>query len=144
MKIIFFIFCCMPLVNALAVTPTTVTVNDVIGEKVYIYNTLNQTMDFEIEGVYADNFTLQRNAFKIVEIPPQKEGGEIIVKEIYQEGFINAIAIPVRVQKISSKSTLQSMVLESISVFSLLVGLLFLGIFSWRRKRKNHVQSLSL
>ena len=136
MKILFFLFCCMPLVSALAVTPTSLTVTQDTGAEMYIYNTLNQTMDFEIYGAYAENFTLEENAFKNVEIPPQQENGEIIVKEIYEQGFINAVAIPVNLQqsKTSQTGTTTSLLLTALSLS--VVSLLSLGVYGWKKKKK--------
>ncbi len=136
MKILFFLFLCIPTVTALAVTPTTITVTEDAGAKLYVYNTLNQTMAFQIEGIYGENFTLTASALKIIEIPPEKRGGNLRIKEIYPEGFVNAIEIPVKVQKKNKESSLGigSFPLTFASVLALTC--ISIGVYGWKRKKR--------
>ena len=139
MKIIFFLFLFLPCVSALAVTPTTVTVTEDVGAKLYVYNTLNQTMDFQIEGIYGENFTLDANTVKTIEIPAQENGGVLRIKEIYPQGFVNAIEIPVEVQRKNKESSFDVTSLPFTLASGLVLCLLCVSMYGWKKKRKKNV-----
>ncbi|MSR86316.1 hypothetical protein EXS74_02890 [Candidatus Woesearchaeota archaeon] len=124
--------------SALAVTPTIVTVTEDVGAKLYVYNTLNQTMVFQIEGIYAENFTLEGNTLKIVDIPAQKKRGILRIKELYPQGFVNAVEIPVEVQRKAKESSFDVTSLPFALLSGLSLTLLFVGMYGWKRKRKKN------
>ena len=139
MKYIFLFLLCFPCVQALAVTPTEIFLNQENSAEIYLYNTQNKTMNFEIGGIYKENLSLDPYESRKIELPAQetKFGSSLYIKEIYPEGFANVIEIPVEYipkgfpesknRKISAGS-----LLTAVSVLTLLS----LGIFSWKRKKK--------
>ncbi|MDP3728752.1 MAG: hypothetical protein Q8R18_04840 [bacterium] len=99
-RILLFFLLLIPCTTALAVSPTSVDLRDGSIGEVYIYNTLETQIDIQIDGVYKENFTLAPEEKKILHISVQGERpgsyeGQLIIKEVYDNGFINAIAIPV-------------------------------------------------
>ena len=150
MKIFFFFFLLIPMAAALAVTPTSLDISDKSLGKLYIYNTLNTTVNFQVHGIYTENFSLEANEVKVLEISyseglPGRHETALRIEEIYENSFVNAIEIPVYYSGKMQESTKGFKNLEKIYL-GVSMGLAFFlcAFYVWKRKRKKHVQSLSL
>lgn len=135
MKLFFFFLLFLPCASALAVTPTALTVTDTTGATLYVYNTLNETMEFQVKGLYAENFSLKENGVKELSIPSPGKSGQILVQEIYKQGFINAVVIPVDYKQ-TRKSGVNLRAIPLGIGSSIIVALVFLGMYSWKRKKQ--------
>lgn len=144
MKIFFFFFLLFfPFVQALAITPTSIDITTGTQAEVHIYNTLDQDIQIEVDGVHKENFSLAAREEKVIHFSLQEKRpgiyeGELVVKEIYENGFVNAIEIPIlyggRFPEKKEKS------FENIlSVFVLICVLTFGIVYVWKKKRKKHV-----
>ena len=143
MKVLFFFFLLLPAVSALAVSPTSIDVTDGSKAVLYVYNTLNQEMYFEINGLHKENFTLAAGEKKIIEISvsgerPGHYEGEIIVKEISEGSFVNAIVIPVEYS--GTMPQIQQKVFTTKIAFYFLSLVLILSaflIYSYKKRKKD-------
>ena len=98
MKFFFLFFLlCLPLSSAIAVTPTSITLSEESGAKVYVYNTEEHMMQYQVYGVYAENFSLEAHETKMISLPAQGGlgKGSLHIEEVYPEGFVNAVSLPV-------------------------------------------------
>lgn len=143
MKLFFFFFLLLPCANALAVTPTSLDLTDGSIGTLYIYNTLDKEVHFEIDGLRQENFSLKGGESKEVKMEikgerPGQYSGEIIVKELSEDGFVNAITIPVEYSGTlpqSTKTHSSTEMLSSAIVFVLLTVLF--GGYVWKKRKKD-------
>ncbi len=139
---LFFLFC-MPFVSALAVTPTSITLSEENGAQVYVYNTQEQSIDFRVHGIYAENFTLAPYEIKTVSVPAQTGSpfaqGSLTIEEVYPEGFVNAISIPVSYAHTAFPQHTKKYFSQLLLGFSLLLGgiIVFVCIYSLGKKGRD-------
>ncbi len=145
MKLLFFFFLILPAVSALAVSPTNLDLTDGSTGKLYVYNTLDQETYFEIDGLQQENFTLAAGEIKTIEVSihgerPGHYEGEILIKEISEDAFVNAIIIPVEYSgSIPQAQQKISPIMLAVSLLPIVV--LFIGFtcYLYKKKRKKNV-----
>lgn len=140
-KYVLFFILFLPCASAIAVSPTSLDLSDGSEGKVYIYNTLETEISIQVDGVYKENFTLAPEEKKILNISVQGQRpgsyeGQLIIKEVYENGFVNAIAIPVIY---SGSFSLEKKELPYDLMFGLgliIVVLLLFGFYMWKKKKR--------
>jgi len=90
MKLFLFLILLLPFVNALAVVPSHLEIED-YGE-LKIINTRDEEVRFRISGAYEDEFVL--GALESKKIIVEKEG-IVTIEEIYNEKLANAVSVEV-------------------------------------------------
>ena len=122
MKLFLFLILLLPFVNALAVVPSHLEIED-YGE-LKIINTRDEEVRFRISGAYEDEFVL--GALESKKIIVEKEG-IVTIEEIYNEKLVNAVSV--EVEKEGSNYF-------GLSLSSALLSLLIGGVYSWKKIRK--------
>lgn len=122
MKLFLFLILLLPFVNALAVVPSHLEIED-YGE-LKIINTRDEEVRFRISGAYEDEFVL--GALESKKIIVEKEG-IVTIEEIYNEKLANAVSV--EVEKEGSNYF-------GLSLSSALLSLLIGGVYSWKKIRK--------
>ena len=128
MKLFLFLILLLPFVNALAVVPSHLEIED-YGE-LKIINTRDEEVRFRISGAYEDEFVL--GALESKKIIVEKEG-IVTIEEIYNEKLANAVSV--EVEKEGSNYF-------GLSLSSALLSLLIGGVYSWKKIRKKRQQRL--
>lgn len=139
-KWVLFFILFFPFVSAIAVTPTNLDLTGGSEGKVYIYNTLETEVNIQVDGAYRENFTLAPEEKKILAIYLQGERpgtyeGKLIIKEIYENGFINAIEIPIEYSG-SFSPTKKEMSYTFLSGGVFVMVMLILVLYIWKRRKK--------
>ena len=122
MKLFLFLILLLPFVNALAVVPSHLEIED-YGE-LKIINTRDEEVRFRISGAYEDEFVL--GALESKKIIVEKEG-IVTIEEIYNEKLVNAVSV--EVEKEGGNYF-------ELSLSSALLSLLIGGVYSWKKIRK--------
>ncbi len=130
MKWILFFILLLPFVNALAVVPSHLEIEDQ-GE-VKIINTRNEEVQFRVSGAYEEEFILGAKESKIIIV---SEEGIVTIEEVYGEKLSNAVSI--EVEKEGNKYL-------EMSLGSLLISLLVGGVYSWKKIRKKRHKRLKI
>ena len=128
MKLFLFLILLLPFVNALAVVPSHLEIED-YGE-LKIINTRDEEVRFRISGAYEDEFVL--GALESKKIIVEKEG-IVTIEEIYNEKLVNAVSV--EVEKEGGNYF-------ELSLSSALLSLLIGGVYSWKKIRKKRQQRL--
>ncbi len=145
MKIFFLFFLLLPAVSALAVSPTSLDLTDGSSGVMYVYNTLEKEVYFEIDGLQKENFTLIAGEVNSIEVSiygerPGHYEGELLVKEISEDGFVNAIVIPVEYSGVIPHGEKEAFPIELVvSLFPITTLLVFLTWYFYKKKRKKGV-----
>ena len=122
MKLFLFLILLLPFVNALAVVPSHLEIED-YGE-LKIINTRDEEVRFRISGAYEDEFVL--GALESKKIIVEKEG-IVTIEEIYNEKLVNAVSV--EVEKEGGNYF-------ELSLSSALLSLLIGGVYSWKKIKK--------
>ncbi|MBS3170456.1 hypothetical protein J4223_01615 [Candidatus Woesearchaeota archaeon] len=122
MKLFLFLILLLPFVNALAVVPSHLEIED-YGE-LKIINTRDEEVRFRISGAYEDEFVLGALESKKIIV---EEEGIVTIEEIYNEKLVNAVSV--EVEKEGSNYF-------GLSLSSALLSLLIGGVYSWKKIRK--------
>ena len=122
MKLFLFLILLLPFVNALAVVPSHLEIED-YGE-LKIINTRDEEVRFRISGAYEDEFVLGAMESKKIIV---EEEGIVTIEEIYNEKLVNAVSV--EVEKEGSNYF-------GLSLSSALLSLLIGGVYSWKKIRK--------
>ena len=128
MKLFLFLILLLPFVNALAVVPSHLEIED-YGE-LKIINTRDEEVRFRISGAYEDEFVLGALESKKIIV---EEEGIVTIEEIYNEKLVNAVSV--EVEKEGSNYF-------GLSLSSALLSLLIGGVYSWKKIRKKRQQRL--
>lgn len=136
-KFFIFLILLLPFTAAIAVSPTSLDLTDGTVGKMYVYNTLDTEIKIQIDGLYKENFSLAPEENKLLNISvhgdrPGIYEGQIIIKEIYDNGFINAISIPVSYSGSFSMPQKNNNLVKIISVLTLIIIICIYII--WKRK----------
>ena len=123
MKLFLFLILLLPFVNALAVVPSHLEIED-YGE-LKIINTRDEEVRFRISGAYEDEFVLGALESKKIIV---EEEGIVTIEEIYNEKLVNAVSV--EVEKEGSNYF-------GLSLSSALLSLLIGGVYSWKKIRKS-------
>ena len=156
MKYIFLFFLFLPMVSAVAVTPTSLDFGEmergeVSVREVLVVNTLDESNQFIVSGMYTEKFTLGAKESKIIEVTLEvvdQENGRfedyVRIEEVH-DNVVNAISIPVVYRVRGGKFTDESLNLAGVEVydpetisFAILaaLGLMGVGIYGWRRRKR--------
>ena len=122
MKLFLFLILLLPFVNALAVVPSHLEIED-YGE-LKIINTRDEEVRFRISGAYEDEFVLGALESKKIIV---EEEGIVTIEEIYNEKLANAVSVEVE----KEGSNYFGLPLSS-ALLSLLIG----GVYSWKKLKK--------
>ena len=122
MKLFLFLILLLPFVNALAVVPSHLEIED-YGE-LKIINTRDEEVRFRISGAYEDEFVLGALESKKIIV---EEEGIVTIEEIYNEKLVNAVSV--EVEKEGGNYF-------ELSLSSALLSLLIGGVYSWKKIRK--------
>ena len=128
MKLFLFLILLLPFVNALAVVPSHLEIED-YGE-LKIINTRDEEVRFRISGAYEDEFVLGALESKKIIV---EEEGIVTIEEIYNEKLVNAVSV--EVEKEGGNYF-------ELSLSSALLSLLIGGVYSWKKIRKKRQQRL--
>jgi len=122
MKLFLFLILLLPFVNALAVVPSHLEIED-YGE-LKIINTRDEEVRFRISGAYEDEFVLGALESKKIIV---EEEGIVTIEEIYNEKLVNAVSV--EVEKEGGNYF-------ELSLSSALLSLLIGGVYSWKKIKK--------
>lgn len=163
MKILFFFLLLLPMASALAVTPTSLDFGELArGEtatrEILVINTLSQTHEFRVTGVYSEDFSLDAHEKKKISItldPVDEDDGMhtdvLRVEEVYGDNLVNAVSLPVVYRIRGGAYTDETLNLDSVQMkdpervaFIVLFGIAIVGacsyaLVSFRKKRKSYI-----
>jgi len=150
MKLFLFLILLLPFVNALAVVPSHLEIED-YGE-LKIINTRDEEVRFRISGAYEDEFVLGALESKKIIVEKEvrfrisgayedefvlgaleskkiivEEEGIVTIEEIYNEKLVNAVSV--EVEKEGGNYF-------ELSLSSALLSLLIGGVYSWKKIKK--------
>lgn len=85
----------LPLVGAVAVTPTSLDFTIDAEEEIRITNTADGPMYFRLLGVYEDTFLLSGNESKTIVVTRENNEEYLRIEEVYGVNMVNAVELPV-------------------------------------------------
>jgi len=160
MKFIFLFIFLLPMASALAVTPTSLDFGELArGEtatrEILVINTLSQTHEFRMTGVYSEDFSLdahEKKKISIILYPVDENDGMhtdvLRVEEVYGDNLVNAVSLPVAYRIRGGAYTNETLNFDSVHMkdpervaFIVLLGIAAVGAGSYalvyfRKKKK--------
>ena len=130
MKYLILFFLLIPFANAIAVSPATIDFNK--NNELIIINTLNESVDINLNGIYSSEFNLVSGESRKLELEDNLDYDYLLIEEEYNNGFVNSIKIPVKHDESFNEVYI---VIPGI----LIGGLVTLGVYKMR-KRKSKVK----
>ncbi len=127
MKYLILFFLLLPMVSAVAVSPATIDFNN--NNEVTIINTLNDKVNINLSGIYSEDFVLDVNEIRKINLEDNLDYDYLLIEEGYKNGFINSIKIPVNHGENFNEIYI---VIPGI----LVGGLLTLGVYKIRKRGK--------
>jgi len=90
----------LPMASAVAVSPTSLDLGAGETGEIHVFNTLDRESVIQTRGVHSENFTLGVNESRVLRISvaedfPGRHESVLLVEELYDNGLVNAISIPV-------------------------------------------------
>jgi hypothetical protein len=153
-KKIFLFILILPMVNALAVSPTTLNLGEiergeVVNKEVMVVNNLGQDVDILFRGMYYNTYRLDpfekkvfTVPFKIIDEPDGDYIEYLYIQEELSNAVANAIGIKIEYRVLGGDYSYEAISYESpkknYSILGILagVGILGVGIFGYVKKKK--------